>query len=46
MFTDGNGRTAQEVLKEYWGYDGFRPMQEEIIDAALEGKDVLAILPT
>ena len=35
-----------EVLKDYWGYDGFRPMQEEIISAALEGKDVLAILPT
>ena len=35
-----------EVLKEYWGYDGFRPMQEEIIGVALEGKDVLAILPT
>lgn len=35
-----------EVLKEYWGYDGFRPMQEEIITAALEGKDVLAIMPT
>ena len=35
-----------EVLKEYWGYDGFRPMQEEIIGAALEGKDVLAIMPT
>ncbi|MDD7455608.1 MAG: RecQ family ATP-dependent DNA helicase [Bacteroidales bacterium] len=46
MFTDGRGRTAQEVLKEYWGYDGFRPMQEEIINTALEGKDVLAILPT
>ena len=35
-----------DVLKEYWGYDSFRPMQEEIISAALEGKDVLAILPT
>ena len=35
-----------EVLKEYWGYDGFRPMQEEIINSALEGKDVLAIMPT
>ena len=35
-----------EVLKEYWGYEGFRPMQEEIIGAALEGKDVLAIMPT
>ena len=35
-----------EVLKEYWGFDGFRPMQEEIINAAIEGKDVLAIMPT
>lgn len=38
--------SPSEVLKEYWGYDGFRPMQEEIIMAALEGKDVLAIMPT
>ncbi len=38
--------TALETLKEYWGYDSFRPKQEEIVDAALEGKDVLAILPT
>lgn len=38
--------TSKEILKEYWGYDSFRPMQEEIIDAALDGRDVLAILPT
>ena len=38
--------TALEVLKTYWGYDSFRPMQEEIIREALEGRDVLAILPT
>lgn len=37
---------AQETLKLYWGYDSFRPMQEEIIDTALSGRDVLAILPT
>ncbi|MCM1177704.1 MAG: RecQ family ATP-dependent DNA helicase [Clostridium sp.] len=37
---------ATEVLKEYWGYDLFRPMQREIIDAASGGRDVLAILPT
>ena len=37
---------ALEVLKEYWGYDSFRPVQEDIISAALEGEDVLALLPT
>ena len=38
--------TALEVLKEYWGYDSFRPMQEDIVRTALDGRDVLAILPT
>ena len=38
--------TALETLKEYWGYDAFRPKQEEIVNAALEERDVLAILPT
>ena len=37
---------AIEILKQYWGYDAFRPMQEEIISAAAAGRDVLAILPT
>ena len=37
---------ALGVLQQYWGYDAFRPMQEEIISAAADGKDVLAILPT
>ena len=35
-----------ETLKRYWGYDAFRPKQQEIISSALEGRDVLAILPT
>ena len=38
--------TPKETLKAYWGYDGFRPMQERIIEEALAGRDVLAILPT
>lgn len=38
--------TALETLKEYWGYDSFRPKQEDIVSSALDGKDVLAILPT
>ena len=37
---------ALEVLKEYWGYDSFRSKQEEIVDAVLQDRDVLAILPT
>ena len=35
-----------ETLKKYWGYDSFRPKQEEIISQALEGRDVLALMPT
>ena len=38
--------TPKETLKTFWGYDAFRPMQERIIDEALAGRDVLAILPT
>ena len=37
---------VQEILKQYWGYDQFRPLQQEIIESALEGKDTLAVLPT
>ena len=38
--------TPAQVLGKYWGYDAFRPSQEEVIKSALEGKDVLAIMPT
>ena len=34
------------VLKKVFGYDGFRPGQAEIVDAALAGRDVLAVMPT
>ena len=33
-------------LKQTFGYDGFRPLQREIMDASLEGRDAVAILPT
>jgi ATP-dependent DNA helicase RecQ len=35
-----------ELLKQYFGYDTFRPLQREIMHSALEGRDVVAILPT
>lgn len=41
-----NRNTPLETLRKYWGYDAFRLKQEDIVRAALEGKDVLAILPT
>lgn len=34
------------ILKQYWGYDTFRSVQESIINTVLQGKDVLAVLPT
>ena len=37
---------AKEALKVYFGYDSYKTGQEEIIDAILTGKDVLAIMPT
>jgi ATP-dependent DNA helicase RecQ len=38
--------TPQQILKQYWGHDTFRTLQESIINDILEGNDVLAILPT
>jgi ATP-dependent DNA helicase RecQ len=38
--------TPLDILKDYWGYDSFRSRQEDIVNAALEDRDVLAILPT
>lgn len=35
-----------DVLKQYWGYSTFRPLQREIVESVLNGKDTLALLPT
>jgi len=38
--------TIQQILKQYWNHDAFRPLQEEIIQSVLLGRDTLALLPT
>ena len=38
--------TTQQILIKYWGYSTFRPLQEDIIDSVLSGKDTLALMPT
>ena len=43
---NGAGRTPLEVLRQTFGYESFRPHQADIVDAALGGRDVLAVMPT
>ena len=38
--------TAQDILKQYFGYDSFRPGQDELVRAILSGRDTLGIMPT
>lgn len=39
-------QTPSDILKTYWGYSSFRPLQNEIINSVLDGQDTLALLPT
>jgi ATP-dependent DNA helicase RecQ len=38
--------TPLTILKQYWGHDHFRPLQEDIIQSVVNGNDTLALLPT
>ncbi|MBP1807560.1 DNA helicase RecQ [Rubellimicrobium aerolatum] len=40
------GDAGHTLLREVWGFDSFRPGQEEIVRAVAEGRDVLAVMPT
>lgn len=41
-----NHPSAEDILREYWGYSGFRPLQRTIIDSVLRGRDTIGLLPT
>lgn len=45
-FDGGIYKTSKEALKAVFGYDSFRPGQESVINAILEGRDILAVMPT
>ena len=38
--------SPEDVLLRYWGYESFRPLQREIVQAALDGRDTLGLMPT
>ena len=43
---DGGSLAIEEILKRYWGYSGFRPLQKEAMECVLHGRDSIVVLPT
>lgn len=46
LVTDQNKERLYAVLRQYWGYDSFLPLQEEAISSTLGSEDSLTVLPT
>ena len=46
QLTSHDSRLTINILKQYWGFSSFRPLQEDIIQSVLLGKDTLALMPT
>src|SRR5262245_5192525 len=43
---DASGNNILPVIRQYWGFDGLRPLQAEAIQAGIEHRDSLVVLPT
>ena len=41
-----NRTDYRSILKQYWGYDDFRSLQEDIVSSVGSGKDTLGLMPT
>ena len=46
MTTNQSMPDPRQILEKYWGYQTFRPLQREIIDSVVAGRDTVALLPT
>jgi ATP-dependent DNA helicase RecQ len=46
MPAHADNAALQAVIRKYWGYDGFRPLQQSAMQAVLEGRDSVVVLPT
>jgi ATP-dependent DNA helicase RecQ len=44
--SSADAANVSDIVRQYWGFDGLRPLQGEAIDAALDGRDSLVVLPT
>ena len=46
IVSDTSAATLEHILRQYWGFDRFRPLQREAIEAILDRRDSLVVMPT